>query len=153
MAKEVELLSKSIKYIKGVESDGEGLTIGVIYTKGVATSLEQAKSFVAELEASKVAADLGLKSILIEVDELPTAPKFELAYISSQLQNQYDAIYRHAREHRVFTVSTNRDCVVNRCCILSFDASSGLNIFLNQSNLRALGFGINSAFKFMVKRL
>ncbi len=153
MAEEVELLSKSIKYIKGIESGGEGLTIGVVYSKGSAASLEQAELFVRELSASDSAKTFGLTPELIAVEDLEKAPDLQLAYVSSHLNKHFGRIYQYAREHKIFTVSTDKSCVETRCCILSFDGSAGLNIFLNQSNLRALGFGINAAFKFMVRRV
>lgn len=153
LSKEVDLLSRSVKYIKGIKNQDPQFNIAVLYDSNEPRSELEAKAFLAALQVSRSANKIGLFGQLVEIKELAHHSSHHFVYVSRFLNHQYEIIYQHARERRVFPFSTNKTCVESRCCVLSFDASSGLDIFLNQKNLRALGFGVNGAFKFMVKRI
>lgn len=152
--KEITLFNKSLQYIKGLEvRRAGGLRLGVFYDSRNPVTKREAEAFIVTLQKNRQSASIVITPLLIDVQNLATVTPVDLAYISGHLTGQYRRIYQYAKEHRIFTFSTSKDCVVNRCCILSFDASTGINIFLNESNLRALGFGIDGAFKFMVTRV
>ena len=69
------------------------------------------------------------------------------------LDHAHDRIFGLARTLSLFTISHDMGCVKEQCAILGIVANDGINIFLNEATMRALGFGVDANFLFVVKRL
>lgn len=159
--KEVEILANVQKYLRGLKpsvGDARGVAIGIVFDSTIPTSQHQAQKIADGISSSALARQSELVPLTIDISEVSGASAQELSalqilYIVEDLDHAHDRIFGLARTLSLFTISHDMGCVKEQCAILGIVANDGINIFLNEATMRALGFGVDANFLFVVKRL
>lgn len=142
--KDAQIIANLLKYIHGVSVS----TIGVIYDPAVSGSQRDAETLAQSLNDKDTR-----KLSLVSVDTLGQNPQIKFIIVTNGLASHFDAIAAKARRERIFTLSLDTKCTEQKCCVLSIDTSSGIEIYLNETLLREFGFDVDAALRFMVKRV
>lgn len=150
--KDIQVISNSLKYISGVANENGTYVLGAVYSQSLPDSKAAAESFVSSLNSSEQAQKVKLKAKLISVADIGSN-SVNIAYVMSGLSSQHAEIYAAAKKSRVLTLSSDVDCAKAKCCVLAIKTDGSVEIFLNEITMRDLGFEVDAAFKFMVKRL
>ena len=150
---DIEVLINSLKYLRGIGNRVGVIHIAAIYDSNINESKKEAEDFVETVNRLTSDKELGMKAQPISLNTLDSKRDFHMAFVPHNMNNHYARIYKFAVENNVFTFSKDKNSVKTQCSILCLNTESGIEIFLNQKTLRALGFEVDAAFRFMVKRL
>lgn len=149
-AREVEVIANSLKYVRGIDSKSKTLHVIAVYDPSVAGAEVEAKSFVDQFtNASKS----DVKVSLVRFAELGGQNDADIAFIAGGLKSQLAPVFDYAKKHHVFTITRDMECVKNKACVVGVRAETSVDVYLSEETMRALGFEVDSAFKFMVKRI
>lgn len=151
--RDFDAFANSLRYIRGIQTSSGEIYVGAVYDPKNPDSKAQAEQFVHCVGEAAAARRVSITARTVAVDRLTEASDLHMVYLATGLSEHCSLIYEHSRNHRIFPFSTSKAEVRLKCCILSFDTRSGVDIYLNQKTLRELGFAVDSAFKFMVKRI
>ena len=150
--KDIQAIVNSLKYIHGLHQEKGTLVIVALYDPAIPDSRQDGERFIAQLASASPTKDgTTLKGQLLSVHDIPAHADISVAYISSGLSANYQAIGDLAVKQHFFTIGRERACVQTGCCILAIETAGAVNIYLNEHTLYAGGFDIDAAFKFMVK--
>lgn len=147
------VLANSVKYIRGFHSNSSELVVGIIYNPTESASKNEAEHFFKAINNISNTNALTLKAKLVPINQFREQSDLDIAYLTRGLNSNFTELYDISKEQGLFTVSSDMDCVTKKCCILSINSSSGVEIYLNETTMRELGFDVNAAFKFMVERV
>lgn len=150
---DVEVISNSLNYINGLTKQGKNVVIGLVYDASIAGSEADAKKNQEQIASSGAARKAGLSAELIPLDALAGKNNLGIVYIPEELATKSAQIYQTAKEKHIFTLGNSRQCVSEKCCILSIRADPVVEILINESTLRDLGFDIDATYRLMVKRV
>lgn len=142
--KDAQVIANLLKYIHGVSDSN----IGIVYDSSIATSQHAAEALAQSLGAKDEH-----KFSVVSIDALPQNALIKFVIVMKGLAPHYNHIASQARNQHMFTLSLDTQCTQQNACILSIDTSSGVEIFLNEVLLRELGFDVDAALRFMVKRV
>lgn len=142
--KDAQVITNLLKYIHGMPSTD----IGIIYDPSSATSQHEA-----EMLAQSIGAGSEYKLSVMSVDGLLHNAQTKFVIMTKGLTEHFASIARHARDQHIFTLSLDPACTQQKNCVLSVDTTSGVEIFLDEVLLRELGFDVDAALRFMVKRV
>lgn len=142
--KDAQVIANLLKYIHGVPASD----IGVVYDPSVAGSQRQADYLVQSLSGKDEH-----KFVPVSIDALQQNASVKFVIVTKGLTQHFGHIASQAHNQRIFTLSLDTQCTQQNSCVLSIDTSSGVEIFLNETLLRELGFDVDAALRFMVKRV
>jgi D-ribose pyranose/furanose isomerase RbsD len=142
MQKETQVIVNLLKYIRGVATTD----IGLVYDPALPASKHEAESLAQSLGN-------GYRPTLVDVNALTQNAQIKLIILTNGLSAHFNSIASQTRQQHIFTLSIDTKCAEHNCCVLSIDTSSGIEIFLNETLLRELGFDVDAALRFMVKRV
>ncbi len=152
--RDTEVFFNARHFIRGMKAAGStGAVVGVAYDETNTVSATEAKAFLARLRSTASQMNVSLHGRLIEISGLEDHADVHYIYVPHGVDKHYQKIYDFALRNRIFTFSTDAAAVKAPCCILGLNTRSGVEIYLNQRTLRALGFDVDAAFKYMVKQL
>ncbi len=143
-SKNAQVISNLLKYIHGVSLND----IGIVYDPALAASQHEA-----EMLAQSIGGGDQHKLSLVSIDNLLHNTQVKFIVVTNGLMPHFSSIANYARSQHIFTLSLDTRCTQQNCCILSVDTTSGIEIFLNEVLLRDLGFDVDAALRFMVKRV
>ena len=144
MQKDAQVIANLLKYIHGVS----GTDIGIVYDPTVASSQHEAEMLVQSMGGKDEH-----RFALLSVDALTQNIPTKFLIVTKGLMPHFGGIASQARNQHIFTLSLDTQCTQQNSCVLSVDTTSGVEIFLNEVLLRELGFDVDAALRFMVKRV
>jgi len=130
----VELFVRSFQFLKGIKEKQREIKIGVLFNPSSRQSINDADRLVHTINHSPQAVKYRFKAVILSVEQLDKNAGFQFLYVTRKLKKYYQDIYKFSLDNRIFTVSNEKSCVVNKCCILSFETSNGPEIYLNQTH-------------------
>lgn len=151
--KTAHVLANSVKYIRGFDNQSSELAVGIVYDPAESASNNEANAFYEAITTMSNTNTQTLKAKLIPVSDFDEQSDLDIAYVTQGFNADYSTVYNVSKEKGLFTVSSNVDCVTKKCCILSINSASGVEIYLNEITMHELGFDVSAAFKFMVERV
>lgn len=151
-SKDIQVIKNSLKYIRGLERNEGSKFIIAIYDSSSPNSKKESENFVKKFNNYSKANNGRLRARLIEIKSLNNT-EASVAYVPKGLTKNYQEIFQSLKQQRIFPLSKDTSCTKAKICILSIQTTLGVDIYLSEKALRSLGFEVNSAFKFMVKRI
>lgn len=149
----LDLLAKVYKFIQGIKpGQTTNVSMGVVYDVTSPGATATAEHLIEDYRA-KSDGSVGFVLKLVPVQELASFPDLQMAFIVGDPSAYYEEIKSFSSEHHIFTLSNELDCLEAEICILGIDTKDNVTIYLQESVLRAQGFSVNAAFKFLAKRL
>lgn len=142
---DIAAITGALRYVRGL-SALQPFEIVVLYDAAIPSTKVEAEAFRAEAESEQVRARLQALDALGGLGA-------SVLYIPSGMEAHYEQIASYAKAQHLFTVTKTKSCVVSPACIVSVRTDAGIEIFVNENNLRNLGFEVDAAFKFMAKRV
>ena len=147
---EVQVLVNSLKYVIGLPSSNEPLRIMALYNPAKSESKAEAETFVKQLATSKIAKGRHLTAMIGTLKDAEST-KVPLLFVPKGFSAHYAEISKIAETNHLFPLTTDKECVVAKACILSFSVGESIEIFLSESALKTSGFDVDAAFRFMAR--
>lgn len=154
LVKGVKATVNSLKYVRGL-SDGNKLSIAVLYNSGSNASQTEAKQVVRAIKNMHTVPRIGtVAPVLISINNINQAADFDVLYLVRGLSDYYDKIGRFSRKHNIFSISLEESCARNGSCAVSIKLGRGaVEIFLNETAMRSTGYEVDAAFRYMARRV
>lgn len=149
---DAKVISNTMRYIRGMDVSTAVTRLGIVYDPEQIAAGETQRILEAFRQSAE-AKRAGIEPVLIPIDQLAKAAPVSVLYIVGVINDNYAAIRDFTTERRIFAIGHARPCAEAYACILSVETAPRIQIFLNESRLKAQGFEVNSAFRFMVKQI
>ncbi len=152
-SQDVKAIVSTLGYVRGLDVRENIVRIGVVYNASDAQSQKAADAMVTLFKGGIQGKKVKVMASLLEVKNLNQAKDFQVLFVAEGTDAFFPQIAQVAREHHIASISNQLACVTSRCCMLAIDTSKGMEVYLNEEILEDLGFDVDAAFRFMVKRV
>ena len=149
-AQEVQVIVNALKYVTGLPDKSETRHILALYDPAIPESKTQAESFVKQLSLNKNAKTLKITAATGTLQDAQSI-NAALLYIPSGFSVHYKNVSELSGKKHLFPITTNKDCVMAKACALSFSVGESVEIFISEDALKAFGFDVDAAFRFMAR--
>jgi hypothetical protein len=151
--RDAKAIVNTLNYVRGLDATENTVKIGVVYDGASEASKKSAESVVALFKGGIQGKKLKITAAILDVTAIEHANDVQVFYVTSEMGSHFSKITNVARKNHIASISSDMQCVNARCCMLAIDTSKGMEVYLNEEVLEDLGFDVDAAFRFMVKRI
>lgn len=147
--KDVLVIARIIDFIK----DGPKKNVEVAILVNNPVSESNADSFLSLIGEGKRVRDTVLVAKKVRLDELASSTAKVVLIPDGLDAAQFADIFAVAKEKKLITISTSRDCLQAKFCALAFKSDPAVDIRMSQSAATATGVHFNPTLRMMITEL
>lgn len=148
--RDARILLRTLQYVRNLQGV-DTVHLGLVFDPEDAASENEAVALQNLLEAEPAARSMTTE--LIPVSDLADNQTAKVLFITRSLSDYYERIAQFAFERSLLTLSMDRECANSEGCVVSFETRAGIEIFINQKNMKRNRIDFDAAFMYTAKRL
>ncbi|MDR3441132.1 hypothetical protein [Telmatospirillum sp.] len=144
-------LKVGIRIVDFMVSPPRGPTpIALIYDSQIKTSVDDAQSLLAWLDAIPGGGKTDLIPSLVDIHQLNDDTNFRIGFIAAGMEPHYGRILDYARRNHTLTISADLSCERSGKCVVGVTGAPRVEVIISQQAASACGTEFTEAFRMMV---
>ncbi len=148
--RDARILLRTLQYVRNLQGV-DTIHLGIVFNPEDSASEEEALALQHLLDSEPAARSMAIE--LIPINALATNETAKVLFITRHLSAYYEQIAQIAFERSLLTLSMDRECANSEGCVVSFETRAGIEIFINQKNMKRNRIDFDAAFMYTAKRL
>ncbi|CAM2011185.1 YfiR/HmsC family protein [Acanthopleuribacter pedis] len=149
-ARDARILLRTLQYVRNLQPM-DAVPIAILYDPNQPASQQEAVALEALLQREDTRQ--AIQARLVPISALETQENISVLFLTRRLGAHFERIARFAGERGLLTVSMDRECAGSEGCVVAFETQAGIEIFINQKNMKRNRIDFDAAFMYTAKRL
>lgn len=148
--RDARIVLRTLQYVRNLQGN-ETIHLGIVFDPEISASKNEADAFQKLLREE--AGAQAMTTELIPINALEANKTAKVLFITRNLSTYYERIAQIALQRSLLTLSMDLECANSEGCVVAFETRAGIEIFINQKNMKRNQVDFDTAFMYTAKRL
>lgn len=148
--RDARILLRTLQYVRNLQGI-ETIHLGIVFDPEVSASEKEAAALQNLLQ--KESGGQSMATELIPINLLESNKTAKVLFITRNLSTYFERIAQIGLKRSLLTLSMDRECANSEGCVVAFETRAGIEIYINQKNMKRNQVDFDTAFMYTAKRL